>query len=273
MSTPDAAAPLPDPAADVADLWARVLAVADAVDESDRRRPTPCKAWDVGDLLAHCAAAQHDFDAGPEPPSPDEGGGPEAQSMEAWTARGVAAREGWTLEDLRADLAAARDGHVARVQAVTDWSAPARGPLGPTTEAGLLAVRCYDLWVHLWDLHDALDAPCPLDDAAPAAVAAHQYVLRLVPFLQAKRVAAPEGSVMRLVLSSPLELEDVLVVRDGRAGFDASQDVGQDRVEASPGAFTLLLSGRESPEVWRDRGQLDWDGPVGRAFVERARLF
>lgn len=266
------AAPLaPD---DVGALWDRMIGLAERLDADDRSRPTPCPEWDVRDLLLHCSGLQTMFDGGPQPDPPDGWAPPEGRHpRDAWTAAGVAARRDWSWEQVLTELRAAREGHVARLRAVTDWDAETVGPTGPTTEAGLVTVRCFDLWVHVQDLLAALGQPLELDDTTPAAEACHRFVVGRVPIIHAKVVGAPEGSALALHLGAPLEVDTTVVVRDGRAAFDDGAPAAADEVTASPAALTLLLSGREDETHWQQLGELDWSGDLGEAFVARARMF
>lgn len=252
-------------AAAAGQLWDRVLALAERAGAGDWARPTPCEDWDVHDLFAHLSAVQTGFDGGVQPDA--------TAAFAARWAGGVEARRGWSAGQVVDELRAARAGHVARLAAVTDWDAPTPGPLGETTEAGLYRVRCYDLWVHTWDLATALGVPFDLDDAAPGAVEAHRYVLGLVPWMFAKPVGAADGAALRLRLSEPLVFDRVLALHGRRAGWDDQAEPGQCVVTGKPAALTLLASGRGTPEGWREAGALEWEGPRGREFVYRARLF
>lgn len=264
-----------DAAAAVADLWARVRALAGGLADGDWRRPTPCSDWDVGDLLGHLSGVQTGFDRSAPQPEPPAGWAPPegASGLDAWTAAAVAARRGWTPQQALTELDAAAAGHEARLGALGGWDEPAMGPLGPSNERDLFLVRCYDIWVHLQDLREALGLGVEDHDASPGAVAAYTYVLGRVPWLYAKRVGAAEGATLRFGLDAPAGVDTVLVVRDGRAAFDAEAAPGDCAVAADPAAFTLLVSGRGDEERWRDAGLLRWSGPRGEAFVQRARLF
>lgn len=260
------------PADTVAALWGRVLHLAGGLDPDDWRRPTPCAGWDVADVLAHLGAVQTGFDGSARPPAPLDPPR-DAAGVDRWTEAGVAARRGWTPAQLREELEAAAAGHEARLRAVTDWEAPAQGPTGQTTEARLYALRCFDVWVHLQDLHEALGRPVETRDDAAAALVAYGLVLERVPWLYAKPAQAPEGSAMRLTLRAPASVETVVARRDGRARFEPDAGAGADALEADPGALALLVSGRGDPERWRRLGALRWEGEVADAFVRRARFF
>lgn len=263
-----------DPAAAVADLWDRIIEVAAALDDEDWDRPTPCADWDVHDLLAHCAAAQVEFDGGPMVAPPREWRPPDGMSpLDRRAAGGVVARRGWGPDEIRTELRAARDGHVTRLRRVDDWERGTPGPHGSTTEAGLLAVRCYDLWVHLQDLHVALGEPIDVGDGSDAAVTAHTFVSDRAPYLLARKATDGRDTSLRMTIAAPAPLDATVLVRDGRGMFATTAEPSSSTVRAAPEALTLLVSGREEPETWRDRGLLDWVGPVADAFVRKARLF
>lgn len=261
--------------ADVArELWDRIVALVDELGEDDWTRETPCAGWDVRDLVGHLSGTQVMFDTGTAVRPPDGWEPPAgATPLDTWTEAGVAARLGWDRARLRAELQQARDGHVARLEGVTDWSAPADGPIGPTTEDGLLQVRMFDLWVHLQDLREALGGPAEVDDTSRAAAIAHRHVIDRVPYLFVKRAGAQELATMRLRLGAPVELDTVVEVSGGRGRFNPDADPGTCAVEGSPGALTLLVAGRHDAPHWSARGVLAWTGPRGEEFVERARFF
>ena len=173
---------LTDPSAAVTALWDRLIAIAKRLGDDDWARATPCTKWDVHDLLAHCAAIQLELDGGDPPdPPPDWDPGSDTTPFERWTEAGVVQRRSWEADRLRADLRSAREGHATRLVRVEDWDNGALGPMGRTTEQELLFTRCYDLWVHLQDLHMALDEPIDVGDASEATLAAHRFVLDRVP--------------------------------------------------------------------------------------------
>jgi uncharacterized protein (TIGR03083 family) len=263
-----------DAAAAARDLWNRVIVLAADLGPEDWSRPTPCADWDVHDLLAHLSGVQTLFDGGPQPPVPS-GSKPDpgANPVDAWTAAGVAARREWAPEEVMEELHAARDGHVAHLEAVPDWTAPRQGPTGPTDEEGLLRVRLFDIWVHLQDLRLALDLPVEAGDASPAARIAHEYVWDRVPWMFVKKAGAGEGATMRVRLAEPLDADDVVEVRDGRGRWNPAADPGGCVVEGDPAALTLLACGRGDPDDWRARGLLAWEGRTAATFVDRGRMF
>jgi uncharacterized protein (TIGR03083 family) len=263
-----------DPAAAIIDIWDRLITVAKGLDGDDWSLPTPCRDWDVHDLLAHCSGVQVALDGGADVPIPEGWTPPEyGDPADRWAAAAVAARRAWGPEQIRTELRVAREGHAARLGRVEDWDSGVEGPAGRTTEAGLLATRCFDLWVHLQDLHVALGQTIDIGDDSEVARAAHGFVAERVPYLMAKRVTDGADASLRLVVAAPAPLDATVVVRDGRGSYDTPSEHADSTVRVAPEALTLLVSGRDGPEQWRDRGLLDWVGPVGDAFVRRARLF
>lgn len=267
--------PVADAATVARELWDELVAFGEDLGEADWERSTPwCPDWTVADLLSHCSGVQVWFDGSAEMPEPPPGWEPpDTSPLDAKVAELVAARRHWDPAERLRELRAAADGHVARVAAVTDWGAPTRGPLGETTEAGLFSVRCFDLWVHLQDLREALGQPVPTFTDAPAAAVAYRYVAGLAGWLFARRARAPEGATMALRLGAPLDVDTVVQVRDGRGLFAPEADPGACAVTGSPAAFTLLVTGRGAPDRWREAGLLDWSGPRGEEFAATARVF
>jgi uncharacterized protein (TIGR03083 family) len=257
----------------VRSLWDPVLARARSLDAGDWTRSTPCGDWDVKDLLGHLSGLQRFFDAGVHLPAPEGWSAPEgAPLLDAFTAEFAAVRADWSPERILDELEEARAGHLERVESVTDWSGATQGPLGETTEAGLLRTRAFDLWVHQQDLRVGLGEDADVTDGSAGALLAYGYVVDLVPWMAARRAKLPDGSALGLHLRPPLALDRVVRVTDRRGAWAEAAD-GDGAVDAAPGALVLLASGRGGPEQWRDRGHLGWTGEAGEAFVRDARLF
>ena len=259
----------------MAGLWAQAHELAKGLDDADWQRPVPwTPAWTVADLISHLVALQSIFNGDPQPPEPESFDVPDGDSpFDAAMAGPVAARREWTSEQRIDELVRAGEAYVATLAATSDWLEQTPGPVGMTTKDGLFRVRSFDLWVHLQDLRHALGQPVEIDDPSDGAVAAHHYVLGLVPWMFVKKSGAREGATMRLALGPPLDHDSVLTVVAGRATWDPTGDAGDCVISGSPGAFTLLVAGRGTAADWRDRGALHWAGPRAEEFVERARLF
>lgn len=259
------------------ELWDRIRETVEGLGPDDWSRPTPCERWDVHDLVAHLPAVQTLFDGSAEQPPTPEGWEPDPglSPIDTWTEAGVVARRGWTPAQLLDEIAVARAGHLARLEAA-DPAGQCQGPLGKTTEEVLFRTRMLDLWIHVQDLALALNGKPDTADASAAARATWDTMLSRVPALSVKRAGAVDGQRLRLVIDEPLGFDRVLAVEDGRAGWtdgDAPERDATPLVRAHPVGFALLVTGRGSPEEWRDAGLLEWRGDLAEAFVRRARIF
>lgn len=263
------------PAAAMDELWDAVTSTVSNLTPEQWDAPVPwCPGWSVGDAVGHLGGLQSSFNGDPQPDPPAEWTAPPgARPLDEVVGSMVAARATWTADGRVEELRRAAKAHTAGLEAVDDWSAQTTGPLGPTTQEGLYRVRAFDVWVHLQDLREALGRAVNLHDTTQAAAAAYDHVLRIVPWLYAKRAGAPEGSTLRIELGAPVHHDNVLRMTDGRARWDSDADPGDCLVSATPAAFTLLTSGRGTPQRWRDAGVLSWSGPRGEDFVLRARMF
>lgn len=263
-------------AAAAAELWDEIATLADSLVADEWARPTPCPRWSVQDVFAHMSGLQTQFDGSAPQPTPPDGWTPPdgLGPLDAWTEAGVVARRGWSRAQVREEIALAREGNIATLEAA-DPEAETVGPRGPTTMRALYGVRMFDLWTHVQDI--AIATGRAVDTAAGSAAARDggRYIFGAVPVLAAKRAGLTEGQRLRIVLTGGDEFDGVVDVVDGRARWadDPRAGVPDGEVRAAPGAFTLLLAGRRSPEDWRADGVLDWSGAAGEAFVTRARVF
>lgn len=267
-------------AAAAAALWDDIIDLAAGLDPGDWARPTPCPRWSVQDVLAHMSGLQTQFDGSAPQPSPPEGWTPPAElgPLDVWTEAGVVARRGWSPAQVREELGLAREGNIATLEAA-DPEAETVGPRGPTTMRALYGVRMFDLWTHVQDIAIATGQPVDTVGGSAAARDGGRYIFGSVPVLAAKRAGLTEGRRLRIVLTGDEGFDGVLTMADGRArwsddptdGSPAAEPDGE--VRAAPGAFTLLLAGRRSPEDWRADGVLTWSGDLGAAFVTHARVF
>ena len=254
-------------------LWASAVTLAENLSPADWDRPVQwCPDWNVADLVSHMAGLQAHFNAGAPPTAPPPraaGGSPFDHTVTGL----VEERRGWDPARRLEELRAAGQEHVRQLEGTTDWLEVTQGPVGPTTRDGLFHTRCFDLWVHLQDLREAVGLPVDTQDTSPGAETAHTFVLGLVPWMFVKRAGAADGATMRVTLGKPLQHDSALRVVERRATWDPTADPGDCLVTGAPAAMTLLTSGRGTPQRWRDDGVLDWRGPRGQEFVDRARLF
>jgi len=90
-----------------------------------------------------------------------------------------------------------------------DLAAEVMTPAGPGTVADMLTLRVMDSWSHEQDIRRAVGSPGHLE--GPAVDEAVGYFARFVPYVVAKRAAAPEGSrvAFRIGERDPMVVEVV----------------------------------------------------------------
>ena len=106
-----------------------------------------------------------------------------------------------------------------------------------------------DSWIHLQDIRDGLAMPAD-DHGVGEEVVVNRFEAAL-PFVVGKRAAAPEGAVVRFVLSGRLARTIQLEVRDGRAVAVAASTRDPDLEITTPVAlFWRRAAGRISSSAF-----------------------
>lgn len=255
------------------DVWRdatdEFIALAEDTPESLWSTPTDLPGWDIHAVVAHqahleslLAGGQHrDIDVGdPAHVRSDFG-----RFME----QGVVARRDSTAAELIAELRGAVSVRSAKLAATPPTDPDRPGPgffglAGMTTEV-LLRNRPLDVWLHEQDLRRAIGRPGGLQ--CLAAQHTVDYLLESIPFVVGKRVAPPEGSVVRVHVVG--ERPIAVVVDGGRAqlldvvptAHEVSTAIDLDRE-----AFTLLAAGRRTPPAGAVR--VTGDRTLGQSVLD-----
>jgi uncharacterized protein (TIGR03083 family) len=156
---------------------------------------------------------------------------------------GVDYRRGMPATDVLAEL---RDIIAVRRTQLDDLpeGEPVIGPFGnPTTLDRLLRIRVFDMWAHEQDIRAALGT-----DGAwatrPAQVSLEQ-MLRALPYVWARTVAAPEGSTLRIEVTGSLEADVTIAAEaDGKGAVVATADVPTVLLQCTWPDFMRLCCGR-----------------------------
>jgi uncharacterized protein (TIGR03083 family) len=235
-------------------------------------RPTPCEEWDVHDLVAHFAGIQAGFEGFPPVPMP-EGFTTEHEGIDRWTAESVAARRGWSHEQVVDEARRAGAAQCARYHGLDDagWDETTMGPLGETTFEGLAQMRLFDLALHLYDLRAGLGRDLEVA-AEPDALAGP--VLRAVSLAgwgATKKAKLPDGTRIRLELTGPAGTTEDVVVDGGRGRVEAPSGDPDGWVRGSAAAFALLVAGRGA--LAEQLGGVQAEGEAAQALVDRYRFF
>ena len=208
------------------DLWESALEtvaeLGDAATDEQWRLPTPCPGWSVGDVVAHLIDIEQLMAGSPRPDhEPDWPTLPHAQGdFGRMTEVGVDARRAQRRQDVVAELRETIALRRSQLDAVPE-GAEVIGPFGnPTSMDRLLRIRIFDTWAHQQDIRTAIGLPGGWD--TPAAAVAQEQIVRALPYVWARTIAAPEGATVRIEITDPDLPRDVAVVAvaDGK-GLDA----------------------------------------------------
>ena len=212
-----------------------------------------CPDWTVRQAIGHAVGVE-DVLSGWEISTDNM---PPFQKMQAltdastWmTAGEFGARVAEIFDARRSDLAALSDGDVER---------PSWTPVGVQSYGGFLAIRIFDLWVHVRDCTIPLGRAT--DDSGPAAEIAFDQVERSIGFIMGKRVGLPDGMSLRADITGPLQRQ-IAVAVDGRArAVDPASLASPDVVlTADSTTFIMLACGRIDPQSKIDDGSISWSG-------------
>ena len=160
------------------------------------------------------------------------------------------ARVGEIFDARRSDLAALSDEHIEQ---------PSWTPVGVQSYGGFLAIRIFDMWVHVRDCTIPLGRAT--DDSGPAAEITMNQVEGSMGYIIGKKVGLPDGMSLRADITGPVERRMAVVV-DGRAkavdpGTLESPDVV---LAADSTTFIMLACGRIDPQSKIDDGSISWSG-------------
>lgn len=189
------------------------------VTDEQWRAATLCPGWSVGDIVAHVIDIEQLMSGVPQPEhEPDWSALPHVTNdLSRVTEVGVDRRRAMDRSDVLPELEAT----IARRRAQFDAVAPDEEVIGPfgnrTTMDRLLRIRIFDIWAHEQDIRAALGRDGGW--GSPAAAVAQEQIIRALPYVWSRTVAAPQGAVLRVQITDDRLARDVaVVVADDRKG-------------------------------------------------------
>lgn len=209
-----------------------------------------CPDWDVKGVVTHLAGIEDLLlgwvPAADDEPPPFQKLGPFEAAAADWSGPELAARLAEVYAGRRADLAAMSD---------DQWTHRCMTPVGPGTYDGFMAVRVFDLWVHVRDITWPLGRDT--DDSGARAELALDQVHNSLGYIAGKKIGLPDGMSLAFHLSGGVE-RDLFVQVDGRAAVVDHLDDPTVHVDADSTAFAMLACGRVDPQEQIDAGHISW---------------
>ena len=188
--------------------FAEITALCADLSDDEWTVQSLCPAWTARQAIGHAVGVE-DVISGWEISTESM---PPFQKMQALTdaSAGMSsaefgARVAEILGARRSDLAALTDEGVER---------PSWTPVGVQSYGGFLAIRIFDMWVHVRDCTIPLGRDT--DDSGPTAEITLNQVEGSMGYIIGKKVGLPDGMSLRADITGPVERQMAVVV-DGRA--------------------------------------------------------
>lgn len=266
------------------DAWASAMADLRAVvadlGEPGWRAPSLLPGWSAGDIVAHLTWIERILLGRFDPPhEPDWAALPHvANDLGRTTEVPVDLRRGRTRADVLDEFdATIRDRHAALLAGPQELASPATNPFGRrVTLEAVLRMRTFDTWVHGQDVRLATARPGATDTAG-ARVAGEQ-ILGALGYVWAKRVQAPIGTTLHVVVTPPgAALEHAVVRTDDGTGVTVPPPAAPTVTLTLPFDDLVQLGcGRtrpdSTPEQARARVRVDGDPALGALAVQQLNI-
>jgi len=177
---------------------------------------TACPGWTVRDVFSHLVGIERTLLGDPEPPAlevvPPHVRNPLGARNEAW----VASRRALPGAAVVAEFAAVATRRLEQLRGMPterfDQVGPS--PAGEMPYREFMHVRVMDCWVHEQDIRLATHRPGHRH-GPPAAMAVDRLAAAL-PYVVARKAAAPEGSRVRFEVGGAISRRIEVAVRSGR---------------------------------------------------------
>jgi uncharacterized protein (TIGR03083 family) len=265
-----------EPAIDLLDVvWSSIDDLGAGLDEAQWKTPSELPGWSVQDNLSHIIGTELMMRGEPtpdnEPARTDHLHNPIGEMNEHW----VEHYRGWSGADLLDEFRRVSSARLAELRAMPPERFDEVGPtpVGEAPYREFLAVRVFDSWIHEQDMRRALGRPG--HRSGPAVELSLGRMVSAMPFVVGKKVGAPDGTSVVLVVEPADSDGAVLVIPvevAGRASVAASPpDAPTARIVLGIDAFVALSTGRWDPQesIRRSDASFDGDDALGRSVVEQ----
>ena len=258
----------------LAETWGSTADACHALVENEWQLATECPGWSVKDQLSHLIAVERLL-LGDAPPTWDGPLGDHVRNefgaqLEPW----IAVRRSLTGDEVLAEF---RQVTALRLEALGarsagEWAALTPSPAGGEVPyAQFMEVRVFDSWVHEQDVRLALDRPG--GEAGTAAGIALDAVQKAMGYVVGKKAAAPDGTVVRFVITGPsgAARDFSLAVEAGRASAAVGDPAPTAVLTLSAVDFTRLGCGRADAAQIGAAGGIGMEGDpvIGQAVLSQ----
>ena len=243
------------------ETWSLMERTIEGRSERDFDALTSCPGWNVRDVINHVTGTEL-FLAGAIIPNvtgpwPSHVRNSLGKNNEAF----VANRRHLNVDEVLADFHEATTATLVRLRALSprEWESDSWSPDGPRPLHQLQETRALDSWIHLQDIRDALLEPAD-DHGLGEEIVINRFEAAL-PYVWAKRAAAPEGALLRVNLMGRLGRSVQVVVRDGRgAAVPSTDEMPTVELTTVVALFWRRMAGRINAEAFLKASATDVRG-------------
>lgn len=254
------------------EVWHRIAELGSTLSEDEWKRPTEVPGWSVQDNLTHLTDVESMLLGRPRPEHvPPEGLLHVKNEIGARNEAFVDARRAWAGADALAEFVEVTEARLAHLRRLPPegFAASSWTPMGPGTVRDLLPFRVFDSWVHEQDMRRGVGRPGGL--VGLAATASMERIVGTAPYVVGKKVGAPDGTVVVVVLTGPLARTFAVGVEGGRARpLGTVPGDPTVRLTLDGEIYARLACGRADPAATLAEGSVGFDGDevIGRRIVE-----